>query len=641
MIVELGVRAEARLDGAAEPLGRVAALDGLRGLAVAVVVGFHLGRLRGGFLGVDLFFVLSGFLITSLLVTEHGSTGSIGLGGFWSRRARRLLPAVLALLVGVAVLLLVFTPAGQRAGLRGGALSTLGYVANWQRMVDDIGYWDMFHQPSPLDHMWSLAIEEQFYVVWPVVALLVLGRRGGSRTRRLGVFAVVGAAASFALLAVNYDRLDTNRAYFATDTRIGPTLLGAALAVLATQRVRRVIPHSRSREVAGPMALAWMTWSVFTVDGLHPWYYRGGLVTFAAAAVVVIYVVTGGPPGALARVLAWPPLCALGKISYGVYLWHWPVIVYLTPGRAKVGGLPLDLARVALTLGLAAASFALLERPIRQGVLKGGPIQLATVGAFALTTAAVLIATIGRGSAADRQEQIWAAQHLQLPDHVAAGTTKVLLVGDSGTARLGPELIRQGEEVGMAVGFSSEGFCSLVYTSNVSRRTSGATWDRGRGSFCSADRQRRWRQTVDRFDPDVVVYYLANAGSPYQERIDGAWVWDCDPAYDAYLRDALSDDVELLGRGGATVLIATSPYTGFPEADSDQRVDCRNQTYRDLVAAGPGSSIVELSQFVQDEQTSTGDDLFSDTVHLNDEGTRLVFTWLLANLTETEPETEP
>ncbi|HZM41853.1 MAG TPA: acyltransferase, partial [Acidimicrobiales bacterium] len=176
---------EALVAGTPRPaLARQPALDGLRGVAVAAVVAFHLEHLKGGFLGVDLFFVLSGFLITSLLLVEFEGGQAVDLGRFWSRRARRLLPA-LFLLLGVLALLMAGKMLGQRPGFRGDALATLGYAANWHAMARDIGYWDLFAQPSPLDHMWSLAIEEQFYLLWPplVLGLLVLARRRTGRGR--------------------------------------------------------------------------------------------------------------------------------------------------------------------------------------------------------------------------------------------------------------------------------------------------------------------------------------------------------------------------------------------------------------------------------------------------------------------------
>ena len=161
------------------------ALDGLRGAAVAGVLLFHAGHLRGGYLGVDVFFVLSGFLITSLLLAEGARTGTVALGAFWARRARRLLPALLAVLAFVAVYSLVVASAAERTTIRGDGLATLGYFANWRAIFSGTDYWALFRSPSPLEHTWSLAIEEQFYLVWPLLLVAHCGRAApGARRSR-------------------------------------------------------------------------------------------------------------------------------------------------------------------------------------------------------------------------------------------------------------------------------------------------------------------------------------------------------------------------------------------------------------------------------------------------------------------------
>ncbi|HEV7761466.1 MAG TPA: acyltransferase family protein [Acidimicrobiales bacterium] len=648
------------------------ALDGLRGLAVAAVVVFHLDRIDGGFLGVDLFFVLSGFLITSLLLTEQRGRGAIDLGRFWLRRARRLLPALFLVVTGIAVLLLLFTPEAQRAGFRGDGLATLGYVANWHSMFDSTSYWDMFSQPSPFDHMWSLAIEEQFYVLWPLVALVVLGRRRGRspaagahvgvgdgdggdprppgplrrvlawcglgvpedrRVLGLGALALAGAAVSLALLAATYTSLDTNRAYFATDTRIGPTLLGAGLAVFTAGRARRDGPPPAVLELLGVLALGWMALSMVAIDGIGPSYYRGGLAAFALASLAVIVAVTGGPPGRLGRAVAWRPLAALGTISYGVYLWHWPVIVYVTPERTHIDGLVLDGLRVALTLAVALVSFRFVEQPIRQGALTGRRLRRVALAGLAVSLVAVVVATAGtaRSAFADRPRVLLGADndYLHVPASVPPGTPKVLLVGDSGPVHLGPGLVAEGDDADVAVAFSSQILCSPVYSGDVEQVQDGSVIER---EPCPEDRRVLWGDLVDDYDPDVVVYYLANVGTWDHQRIDGAWVWDCDPAYDDYLHDQIGGDVDLLGAGGARVVLATSPYVGIPSPTSGQRVDCRNETYRSVAADHPGTGVVDLNAFVGHIIDTTDADMFADPVHFSDEGARLVSAWLLPEL---------
>jgi peptidoglycan/LPS O-acetylase OafA/YrhL len=614
------------------------ALDGLRGLAVAAVVAFHLGHLDGGFLGVDLFFVLSGFLITSLLVTETQRRGTIDVRRFWLRRARRLLPALLVMLVGVAVLLVVFTPVGDRARFRGDALATLGYVANWERMAGDQTYWDIFTQPSPLDHTWSLAIEEQFYLVWPLVALAILRRRPRSeatpRARWLGAIAVGGALTSLVLLGLSYSPVDTNRAYFGTDTRIGATLGGAALATIVAGRARRQGRPSAAIDVMGAIALVLIGWSLVTVDGQGGWYYRGGLALLVLAALVVIRATTGGPPGRVARALSWRPLCLLGIVSYGVYLWHWPVIVYLTEGRLGVGGWRLDAVRILVTLGVATVSYRVVELPIRRGTWRVRWAWPASAGAVGIALVSVLVATQGTVRVPAGSDQAVAAGAAERalyidPTDIPPDATRLLIVGDSGPVFLGPELVREAAKTGdFAVAMSTDMVCSPIHASNEVRFPDKVATVRS----CSPDRRQRWADVVERFDPEVVVYYLANAGGLGEVRVDGEWVTDCDPAFDAYIAETLLADVEVLAGKGAIVVLATSPYVDVPTDDSDAQVDCRNETLREIAARRPGVQILDLNRFVADLQRTTGGPTTRDLVHLNEPTAQRVASWMLPKM---------
>ena len=660
----------ARAAGTPRPmLARQPALDGLRGVAVAAVVVFHLEHLSGGFLGVDLFFVLSGFLITSLLLVEFDGRNAIDLGRFWSRRARRLLPA-LFLLLGAVALLIEAEVLRQGPGLRGDALATLGYVANWHAMARDIGYWDMFAQPSPFDHMWSLAIEEQFYLLWPplVVGILVLARRRGGGGRRLvGRVAVAGAIASFAVLALTWTATDTSRAYYGTDSRVGPTLLGAALAALVAGPIDGAVSPpgaGRSRRIrswwapaAGIAALAFLLWSFAAVRGTQPTYYRGGLAAFALAAVVVVAVVVRGRAGPLGAVLGFAPLRGLGIISYGVYLWHWPVIVYTTPERTGPDGWLLDAACVALTLALAIGSFVLIERPIRRGALRGGVrgmrAPLALGGAIAALAALVVVATIGAPASSDvtvvagpaRDASDYPAQSLSesvkaVTEPVPSGaepvatappvpsrSPRILLVGDSGPIFLGPALTAEAERDGVVAAYDSQLGCTPLIPEGK-LRYGGQTLDL---PVCHDTRRRTWAGLVARFDPDVVVYYLAAVTGLGQVWMGDAWVGDCDPAYAAYLRQTLTEDADVLGARGATVALTTTPPTAIATLSEEGRaaLDCRDATYRAVAARHPHTELLDLRAEVQRGVDAAEDNMWRDPVHLSDDGAARVSRWLV------------
>ena len=385
------------------------ALDGLRAFAVAGVFAYHLGFgwASGGYLGVDLFFVLSGFLITSLLLEEWVTTARIRLGSFWARRARRLLPALFLVLVAIAVYVVLngrFGPPGSAAqvdlpGLRGDDLATLFYVANWHAIFAHQSYFAQFSAPSPLEHTWSLAIEEQFYLVWPPVLLLILTLARGA-WRRVGmIVTVVGALASAGLMALLYHpAADPTRLYFGTDTHAFDMLAGATIAMIAAARPQ---PGPRARlalHIAAPVAAValgvfWVT--AGTTTGLPKgWMFQGGFLICAVLAAIVVADARQFHQGPLAAVLSTQPLRWIGTISYGIYLWHWPIIVYLNGARTGWPQPWLDLARVGLTLVLATASYYLVERPIRQRRLHGWPrFALAPVAAVA-TAAIVVVATI-------------------------------------------------------------------------------------------------------------------------------------------------------------------------------------------------------------------------------------------------------
>jgi peptidoglycan/LPS O-acetylase OafA/YrhL len=335
---------------------RYPALDGVRAVAVTAVLVFH-GQptwLPGGFLGVDVFFVLSGFLITTLLLVEFRRTGTIRLAAFWGRRARRLLPAMLLVLVAVVMAGRRLLPPEELNALRVDALATLGYVANWRMIFRGGDYFARTAPASPLQHTWSLGIEEQFYLAWPLLVIVALRWRRG--TAGLLALCLGGTVAAAVLSAWLYrPGQDPARVYYGTDTRAGALLAGCAVAIVLTNR-RPSARAGRVLTVAGGVAAAVIAVAIVSARGDLPLLYRGGLTTVAVAVAVWLAHLVTAPRGLTARTLSLPPVAWLGRISYGVYLWHWPLFAVLNGERTGLDGPVLFGVRLAASVLVAAAT---------------------------------------------------------------------------------------------------------------------------------------------------------------------------------------------------------------------------------------------------------------------------------------------
>lgn len=346
-------------------------LDGIRALAVLAVIAYHLhpAWIPGGFLGVGVFFVLSGYLITDLLISEWKRSGTLDLKQFWLRRFRRLLPALFVMLACVTVWTALVRPA-QFTSLQGDVLAAVTYMNNWRFIYHQVSYFESFGPQSPLTHLWSLAVEEQFYIVWPL--LLFAGLRWMPRRGLLLGLTLAGAALSACLMAWLYaPGYDPSRVYYGTDTRAFALLLGAALAILwpsGKLRLSAERPLRLPLEGVGIAGFAVAGVMMWLVNQYGDFLYMGGLVLLSAATAAVIAAVVH-PASRLGRLLAWQPLRWLGVRSYGIYLWHYPVIVLTNPAVNTNGVDPLRVAlQVALTIGLAALSYQFIEEPIRRGV---------------------------------------------------------------------------------------------------------------------------------------------------------------------------------------------------------------------------------------------------------------------------------
>jgi peptidoglycan/LPS O-acetylase OafA/YrhL len=401
---------------------RISSLDGVRAISLFILMGYHfgVGWLQGGFFGLDVFYVLSGYLITGLLLSEYRKRGSIKLSAFWLRRARRLLPALLIVLVAVTLMVRFAEPVGLYPDFRWSAFSALFYFSNWQQIAASSNYFVATGAVSPLTHTWSLAVEEQFYLVWPLIVLAVMGlsRRFERGLRNLLIISVAGVIASATEMALLYTpTANTTRLYFGTDTHAQPILLGAAMACVMTMiQMRRgsdgMAPEARTAAVrrllvvVGIAGLAGTFSLTYAMDGTAPFDYRGGFLVSSLSAGAIIVSAVSAPTGIVARVLSLRPLVWVGTISYGAYLWHYPIFIYLDAERTGRQGFTLLVIRFAATFVVAAASFYLVERPIMYGtfwksVKAIGPAVVATIAVVviivvATTTAATAAAGVVR-----------------------------------------------------------------------------------------------------------------------------------------------------------------------------------------------------------------------------------------------------
>ena len=337
------------------------------------VMGFHEGvsELSGGFLGVDVFFVLSGFLITDLLVSHYDRRGRLDLKDFWSRRARRLLPALALMLIVVTAAATVIEPT-QGTSLRLALLAAVTYTSNWYQILHHVSYFaslGLFTAPPPLDHLWSLAIEEQFYLIWPLILWLIIFRLNGRRARVTAT--LILAALSALAMALEYSPGDPSLVYYGTDTHASALLIGAAVALALPLATVASLPATQVRrlDAAGVVGLVLLAWAAGHFSGADPAVYPVGLILAAVGAAGLVVAAAG--TGVIAAMTGLPPLRWLGIRSYGIYLWHWPVIALAGAIiGARANSAWMWFIEAALSIGPACLSWQFVETPIlRDGFL--------------------------------------------------------------------------------------------------------------------------------------------------------------------------------------------------------------------------------------------------------------------------------
>ncbi len=624
------------------------ALDGLRGIAVLLVMLFHFGAsvLPGGFLGVDVFFVLSGFLITGLLLKEHHRTGRINLTAFWGARARRLFPALGVMLLAVA-LVAASMPALEQKTVFLQGIATLAYVNNWLLIAQDTSYFQQWQTPSPLLHTWSLGVEEQFYLLFPLLILgLVLVLRRGRQAATVVLTLLALASAGWGWFLANTGA-SIDRLYFGTDVRAQELLLGAALGVLLSKRtgIGRTgadsepdVDHRRGRRpvwlpaAVGTAGVVVIVAMAMLTDARSTYVYRGGMLLLSVAVCATIWGVTRSHRNRLATALGWRPLAAIGIISYGLYLWHWPLFVWLSGGERLLNG-PEVIAALVLTFAVAIPSYYLIERPIRQrrwhwefgraGWLAAVGAPLAIVGALALLTPDRTQVAVLSGS-----PDVPAAQ-----PYVTGDTRpKVFLVGDSRALYLRSHF-SDVPDPGYQLSSQAILGCTLVAGdlqagTEVSPQTGPCErW------------RKQWRSDVTALRPDLGLFSIPAQWHSDIRLPDGRVLTWGTPEYDSWLWTQIDETVTALAAGSARVGIiddiCNSVYGDSVVAanlNNATRTQRLNELVRSYVAQHPQVTYLDLSSWdcgvTPAETAAKSNDRKIDGLHYNPTGAVQAWQWL-------------
>ncbi len=662
------------------------ALDGVRALAVAGVLLFHaeFTWAQGGFLGVSTFFTLSGFLIARLLMMEARDTGAIDPKRFFVRRARRLLPAgMLGIALAIAVVLL-----DERLVTSGGLswdlLSAQFALANWRFALSGQSYSDLFATPSPVLHYWSLAVEEQFYLGLLVILLLTLRLTRQAR-RAVIPWVIVGLAGIVALAAFTIPK-SIDRAYYGTDTRALEFLTGALLAAVLVHwrawRTRLRIPEWAHRNAAPALGVA----SLLALQGMilfwvvaqqtDDYLYNGGLVGYSVLSATVIgaCLVEGSP---VAWLLSFAPLRYLGKISYGVYVYHWPIFLWLNPDRLDLGPWPLLAVRLAVTIPLAAASYHFVEMPIRERRspwVRGAPLVRigGAVGALIIAGASLYVGTarqptlltgdVGETASAEAPgavpdqldflgpvdtspiEPVGTASPapepttpspLPIPEVTSPSRPlRVMIVGDSTALHFAPGLKAWAQANGDLEVFSSAGFgCGILRADQIISQTQPQSVP----AVCR-NWAEDWAAKVEAFQPDVVLVGSALWDATDTELPDGTFAEPGQEAFTEFATAEYAEALDVLHAGGAQVQWVANPPVEIRKyrGARPERMAALNDIVADLAQDRPWLEVLPYDEYVEAwEADPSLPPLLADGLHVSLERTNDVGHWLAPVILDT------
>ena len=544
------------------PEGRLAhqpALDGVRALAVIAVVLYHdcvnrptLRWIPGGFLGVDVFFVLSGFLITGILLTNRERTGRTATKEFWVRRARRLLPALLVMLLFAAAYGYFASPKWELQSLWSQTVATLLYVENWFTLYGHAGR-------APIGHTWSLSIEEQWYFVWPFLLAGVLLLTRGRRRALVVTICALGIASAVSM-AFEFGRGGWSHGYYSTFGRAGELLIGGLIAVvLRDWRGLRSRAGRITLEVAALASVGTLLWLFRRENPYDPFLYHGGFYLTAIATGILIVAVLEPTSPVVRRVFAWRPLAAIGLVSYGVYLFHVPLFRWMSPEATGLSNWSLLAARLAVLAVMVVVSYFLVEMPVRNGRLRGYEGRLAIVAIIA--TAAVMFAV----TRAAIPQPSWAYAHDKLiagAEATPPGYPRVLVAGELDAFDLGANTdnIIYSKVRGVQATAVASLYCPIIGSQPAIGNSYGPPVD-------CVPSSTLYRELAGAFRPHVAVL-MAGRAEIYDQYVGGRILRVGTTEYEMALRHRLDEARHILQPAGKPLVLTTVPCVAGVQGDT-------------------------------------------------------------------------
>jgi peptidoglycan/LPS O-acetylase OafA/YrhL len=652
-VVAAEVKAEPEPEAAPpRPRRYMPGLDGMRGVAMAAMLLYHHGVtfVSGAMFTVSTFFTLSGFLIATVVLGEHARTGRVSLPKFFEQRARRLLPAALAAIVLVVGLQYMFK-VGSGPRFRGDLLAGVGYMTNWRLAASGSSYGALFQSEAPTQHFWSLAIEEQFYLAFPILLLTALWV-GRKRLAVAGGLLAAAAGAAFAAAWLNASAHgNTGITYYATYTRAGEILSGVALAlIVATGPVKRLLdsrPGVLVTALLGVAGIVGWLWLWHTIALNDPASFHGGVELNTLFTGLVILACISRRAGPAAQALSFAPVREFGKLSYGVYLYHWPLFLLLTTELTGLGSRPLFAVRVAATLAVAIVSYHYLESPIRFRMRMARP-RLAAGMALAVVAVVALIVTVPVHES--DQVDLGAAQSASAdgplvvdqatPRNGAATSANILLVGDSvvWSTLTGWEEWNASHSSQVHVDAYFSVACTLGQAAPV--RSLGVLEQ----PYDSCTRFRSdLPSALAQADYDAIVVMMGQKDMS-ERRLDGEWRHLGDPVFDSWMRPQVDSLADILATEGVPILwmkvpqlrIArandpTSHWDMYPDNDPARMVRL-NEIVSEELAGRPNFRFVDLPAWLRTQPGGEVGPTRVDGVHFSVPGAAAFTSWLVPQI---------